>query len=153
MLIPSRPEWERQSWLKWIAGGEKEDFEVMPGSEMAPGGKDAGGQGGKDAGQGGRDAEGLADFLSLIARLGTQVMYLYLYLCLDSRTDTKTLIHHNYRARRSKKMSFAFSLTPRLWLSLTRFTREKLWYIFSLSKFGEINWRTCSVTKVRRKNL
>ena len=98
MLIPSRPEWERQSWLKWIAGGEKEDFEVMPGSEMAPGGKDAGGQGGRDAGQGGRDAggqggsdaEGLADFLSLIARLGTQVMYLCLYLCLDLLTYTRT---------------------------------------------------------------
>ena len=62
----------------------------MPGSEMAPGGKDAGGQGGKDAGQGGRDAEGLADFLSLIARLGTQVMYLCLYLCLDLLTYTRT---------------------------------------------------------------
>ena len=105
--------------INGTAGGEKEDFEVMPGSEMERGGKEAGGQGGLDAGQGGgevgqggRDAEGLADLLSLIARLGTQVMYLY--LCLDSRTDTKTQIHHNYRARRSKKMSFAFSLTPRL---------------------------------------
>ena len=107
--------------INGTAGGEKEDFEVMPGSEMDRGGKEAGGQGGLDAGQGGgevgqggRDAEGLADLLSLIARLGTQVMYLYLYLCLDSRTDTNKQIHHNYRARRSKKISFAFSSTPRL---------------------------------------
>ena len=34
--------------INGIAGGEKEDFEVMPGSEMERGGKEAGGQGGED---------------------------------------------------------------------------------------------------------
>ena len=51
-----------QTWNWKIApGGEKEEFEVMPGSEMG------------QVGVQGR-AEGLADLLSLIARLGTQVL-------------------------------------------------------------------------------
>ena len=70
-----------------IAGADKEDFEVMPDLEMPQGGKDAG-EGGREAEHGGGGAEALADLLSLIARLGTQVMYLY--LCLDSLTYTNT---------------------------------------------------------------
>ena len=137
------------------SGGEKEEFEVMPGSEMPGQGGNGlqrgnslqGGnalQGGSGL-QGGR-AEGLADLLSLIARLGTQVMYLYLYLYsylylyLNLYLIFSSILYfyfnlylyflyfwylylhlYNNRVKSSRKMPFAFSSTPRLWLSSTRY--------------------------------
>ena len=102
--LPSWHEWEPQSRIELNAiwnwklnpGEEKEELEVMPGSEMSVGGKPS-----MQAGR--RADEGLPELLSLIARLGTQVfvnVYVYVFeivfvfvlWCAETNTQTHTLL-------------------------------------------------------------
>ena len=79
----------------------------MPGSDMSRGGGST------------RGGEGLPDLLSLIARLGTQVMYVFVnvfafvnvfvFVFVFGRAQTHVYKNHNYREKSSKKMRFGFS--------------------------------------------